>query len=86
MMKIHKAVLVALFVSVALFGCVTEEGARKHGAKDGSWEATLYAVGGDAVETFGPYTSRDECVRASMEHLGADDRHDQSMAFSCAMK
>lgn len=81
----RRIVAVAAFALVVLSGCMTEEGADKHAAGGGAWEATFYAPDGGAMQMLGPFASREECTRASMEHLGADSRHAQPMAFGCAM-
>ena len=82
----RKIVVVATaFALAALSGCGAENGADKHAAGGGVWEATLYAPDGGAMEMLGPFASREECTQASMQHLGADDRHAQAMAFGCAM-
>ena len=83
MTSMHTIIAALSLTIVAVSGCVTEEGSRKHAG--GVWEATLYAAGGGAGQTLGPFASHDECTQASVEHLGADNRHAQPMAFGCAM-
>ena len=86
-MKIQMAIAAALVASACLYGCVTEDGVQEHIAAgaDGPWEASLYSVGGGATEMLGPFETRDQCAHASMERLGADDRHDKPMAFNCTL-
>ena len=81
----HTLMVAMAFALAALSGCVTEEGADKHAASGGVWEATLYSTDGGAMQTLGPFASRAECDQASMEHLGSDNRHAQPMAFGCTM-
>ena len=81
----RRIVVAAAFAVAVLSGCMSEDGMDKPAAGGGVWEATLYAPDGSAMQTFGPFASRAECAQASMEHLGADGRHAQDMAFGCAM-
>ena len=72
-----KKILLILLV-VILTSCVTEEGARKHKAKNvltassGEWHSMVYKEPGGGVkpDQVGVFKSRDGCMEAAMKHVG----------------
>ena len=86
-----KQLLFALACALLLSACVTEEGARKHAARqhaaevsDGlTWSATIYSSQRkDAkTETIGEFSSRTECMHKAMMHIKEKGYTDA--AYSC---
>jgi len=97
--KFKLAVSVFLFaIAIALCGCVSEEGARKHAERAHAtaaasgvvpgmmWEAVVYRSDDSEDRELGRFESRDECHRAAQAHITQHEQAEgEQFASACVI-